>query len=409
MNPSQPTPTSDQVPDDWGSKTHVQTLVLMVATVLGFFLCYRMAVPFLPGLVWALGLAVLFAPFQRWLEARIKRRALAAMVAVLVIALIVVVPLTFIGQKLVVQAAKGAELIEFKVNSGEWRRGLQASPALESLVTQIDQRIDLPGTVKSLTGWLISRAGLIVKGSVFQLVDFMLTFYLLFFFLRDRREALQMIKSLSPLRSSEMNRLFHRVGDTIVATIYGTLVVSALQGLLGGLMFWWLGLPAPLLWGTVMGVLALVPVLGAFVVWLPAALFLVMDGSWGQAIVLTLWGLLVVGTIDNLLRPILVGNRMKLPTVLAFISVLGGLLQFGAAGLILGPAILAVTTVLLEIWSGRALDEKSSHFRDEASSHSRLGSGHDDEGGVAGEGVAAAGGPQNHLRKKLEGAAPEDS
>jgi predicted PurR-regulated permease PerM len=248
---------------------------------------------------------------------------------------------------------------------------LQASPALESLVTQIDQRIDLPGTVKSFTGWLISRAGLIVKGSVFQLVDFMLTFYLLFFFLRDRRAALQMIKSLSPLRPSEMNRLFHRVGDTIVATIYGTLVVSALQGLLGGLMFWWLGLPAPLLWGTVMGVLALVPVLGAFVVWLPAALFLVMDGSWGQALVLTLWGLLVVGTIDNLLRPILVGNRMKLPTVLAFISVLGGLLQFGAAGLILGPAILAVTTVLLEIWSGRAQVETSSHSRDEDSSHSR--------------------------------------
>ena len=324
--------------------------------------------PFLPGLVWAFGLAVLFAPFQRWLEARIKSHALAAMVAVLVIALIVVVPLTFIGQKLVVQAAKGAELIEFKVNSGEWRRGLQASPALESLVTQIDQRIDLPGSVKSFTGWLISRAGLIVKGSVSQLVDFMLTFYLLFFFLRDRREALQMIKSLSPLRPSEMNRLFHRVGDTIVATIYGTLVVSALQGLLGGLMFWWLGLPAPLLWGTVMGVLALVPVLWAFIVWMPAALFLVMDGL---ALVLTLWGLLVVGTIDNLLRPMLVGNRMKLPTVLAFISVLGGLLQFGAAGLILGPAILAVTTVLLEIWSGRAQVETSSHSQDETSSHSR--------------------------------------
>jgi predicted PurR-regulated permease PerM len=281
MNPSPPTPLSDQVPDDWGSKMHVQTLVLMVATVLGFFLCYRMAIPFLPGLVWALGLAVLFAPFQRWLEARIKSHALAAMVAVLVIALIVVVPLTFIGQKLVVQAAKGAELIEFKVNSGEWRRGLQASPALESMVTQIDQRIDLPGTVKSLTGWLISRAGSIVKGSVFQLVDFLLTFYLLFFFLRDRRAALHMIKSLSPLQPSDMDRLFHRVGDTIVATIYGTLVVAALQGFLGGLMFWWLGLPAPLMWGTVMGVLALVPVLGAFVVWLPAAFFLVMDGELG--------------------------------------------------------------------------------------------------------------------------------
>ena len=131
---------------------------------------------------------------------------------------------------------------------------------------------------------------------------------------------------------------------------------------------------------------------------------------------MTLWGLLVVGTIDNLLRPILVGNRMKLPTVLAFISVLGGLLQFGAAGLILGPAILAVTTVLLEIWSGRALDETSSHSRDETSSHSRLGSGHDDEGGgVAGAAAplpcaqaavalaAAANGPAEPSPKKARG------
>jgi predicted PurR-regulated permease PerM len=151
-----------------------------------------------------------------------------------------------------------------------------------------------------------------------------------------------------------------------------------------------------------MGVLALVPVLGAFVVWLPAALFLVMDGSWGQALVLTLWGVVVVGTIDNLLRPILVGNRMKLPTVLAFISVLGGLLQFGAAGLILGPAILAVTTVLLEIWSGRALDETSSHSRDETSPHSRPVSRHDDDG-AAGEGVAAAKGPAEPSPKKARG------
>lgn len=158
------------------------------------------------------------------------------------------------------------------------------------------------------------------------------------------------------------------------------------------------------------GVLELVPVLGAFIVWMPAALFLVMDGTWGQALVLTLWGLLVVGTIDNLLRPMLVGNRMKLPTVLAFISVLGGLLQFGAAGLILGPAILAVTTVLLEIWSGRALVETSSHSRDETpsysrdetSSYSRSGSRHDDDG-AAGEGVAAAKGPAEPFPKKARG------
>ena len=120
-------------------------------------------------------------------------------------------------------------------------------------------------------------------------------------------------------------------------------------------MFCWLGLSAPLLWGVVMALLAVVPLLGAFLVWIPAALFLALEGSWGKALILALWGMLVVGTIDNLLRPILVGKRLRLHTVLAFISVVGGMLLFGAAGLILGPVTLTVTAVLLDVWRQRAV------------------------------------------------------
>lgn len=135
--------------------------------------------------------------------------------------------------------------------------------------------------------------------------------------------------------------------------IYGTLTVSAAQGLLGGLMFWWLGLSAPLLWGMVMAVLAVVPVLGAFLVWIPAALFLALDGSWVKALILAVWGLVVVSGIDNLLRPILVGKRLNLPTVPSFMSVVGGVILFGPAGLILGPVTLTVTVGLVEIWRRR--------------------------------------------------------
>ena len=150
-----------------------------------------------------------------------------------------------------------------------------------------------------------------------------------------------------------MDRMFTRVADTVHATIYGTLIVAAVQGTLGGLMFWWLGLPAPVLWGLVMGVLAVVPVLGAFIVWIPAALFLALDGSWGKALILCLWGGVVVGGIDNVLYPILVGNRLKLHTIPAFIAIVGGLIVFGPSGIILGPVILTVTVVLLEIWRSR--------------------------------------------------------
>ncbi len=125
----------------------------------------------------------------------------------------------------------------------------------------------------------------------YQVVGFGMTLYLLFFFLRDRRIALQALRWLSPLSRTEMNYLFHRVNDTICATIHGTLSVAVMQGVLGGLMFWWLGMEAPLLWGLVMGLLAVVPVLGAFVVWIPAALFLAAEGNWGKAMILFLWGM----------------------------------------------------------------------------------------------------------------------
>ena len=344
---------AEPVENDWGSRSHVQTLVLMLVTGIGIYFCYRMAAPFLPAIAWALALAVLFAPLQCWLELKLKRSSLAAIVAVLIIGLMVVVPATFVVQRLVVQAASGAELLETKVNSGEWRRALESQPGLALLAKKIDLQLDLPGNAKNLATWLSSTAASVVKGSVYQALGFCLTFYLLFFFLRDRRAALHSLRYMSPLSKAEMDRLLGRVGDTVYATIYGTMVVAALQGLLGGLMFAWLGLPAPLLWGVVMALLAVVPVLGAFVVWVPAALFLAMEGSWGKSLILVVWGATVVGTIDNLLRPILVGKRLKLHTVLAFISVVGGLLLFGPAGLILGPVVLTITTVLLEVWRSR--------------------------------------------------------
>jgi predicted PurR-regulated permease PerM len=263
---------------------------------------------------------------------------------------------TFVGQRLVQEAGNGAELIRTKVESGEWRHALEAHPRLVPLADWMERQ-NVPGTVKTVATWMTTTGASFVKGSVVEVVGLLLTFYLLFFFLRDRHAALQSLRSLAPLSEVEMDRLLDRVGDTIYATIYGTLVVSAVQGLLAGLMFWWLGLPAPLLWGVVMALLAVVPVLGAFVVWVPAALFLALEGSWGSALILTLWGTLVVGGIDNLLHPILVGNRLKLHTILVFMSVVGGLILFGPAGLILGPVALTVTMVLLETWHRRTAPE----------------------------------------------------
>jgi len=340
--------------NDWASASHMRTLVLMAATVIGAYFCYQMAVPFLPAITGAFALAVLFSPMQAWLELKVKNANLAAAVSVLAIALIVVVPATFVMQHLVLQAADGAQMIQEKVESGEWRRNLAAQPTLAPLAEKIESELGLPVAIKAFNDWITASAGAVVKGSLMQMLGLTLMFYLLFFFLRDRRLALHSTRALLPMAPREMSALFQRVSDTIYATIYGTLAVAAVQGVLGGFMLWCLGVQSALLWGLVMALLAVVPVLGAFVVWIPVAIFLALDGNWGKALVLSAWGIFVVGTIDNLLRPMLVGNRLKLHTVLVFLSVVGGLALFGASGLILGPVILTITILLLEIWSARS-------------------------------------------------------
>ena len=339
---------------------NTRTFLLSLATGLAVYICYLIALPFLPALVWALALAVLFAPLQVWLETKIKYTSLAALLSVIVISSMVIVPVLFVGQQLAAQAVSGAQLIEKKVESGDWRRLLNSQPRFAPIVEKIEQQINLPETVKSFTSWVSNSAGSLIKGSIFQIIGFVITIYLLFFFLRDRQSAKQHLASFLPLSSTQSEQLFKHIGDTIHAIVYGTLAVAAVQGCLGGLMFWWLGLPAALLWGVMMGFLAIIPVLGTSIIWLPAALFLALEGNWIQGFILVLWGMLVVGTVDNLLRPILVGNRLHQHTLLVFISLVGGLMLFGSSGLILGPVVLAITLFLISIWSAKHSNQHSN-------------------------------------------------
>jgi predicted PurR-regulated permease PerM len=333
----------------------------MAVTVAGIYICYLLAAPFIPVFIGALALAILFAPLYRRLEKKIKHPNLTATICVLVAALIVIVPAIFVAQRISGEAVNGAGTIKTLIESGEWHRVLDAHPRIAPIGHWIEQRFDLPEMINNAASWLTSTAASIVHGSVLQLIGVVLTFYMFFYFLRDRIEILDTLRSLSPLSGTDMSRMFEGVSDTVHATVYGTFAVSLVQGTLGGLMFWWLGLPAPLLWGLVMALLAVIPVLGAFIIWIPAAIFLFLGGSEGKALLLTLWGAIVVGGIDNLLYPMLVGSRLKMHTVIAFVSIVGGLIVFGPSGLILGPVMFTVTRILLETWINQNKAEQAEN------------------------------------------------
>jgi predicted PurR-regulated permease PerM len=360
MNELETSPTPGPRANDLGSHFNVQTLVLIATTAFGLFICFRLGAPFLGPLAWALALAVLFHPLHRWLERKIRRPNLAAALTVVFVSLVLVLVVAFVVERLVTEAAKGAVAIKTRVETGEWAQVIEAHPTLAPLGRWIQENTDLTRTVSTMASWLTTKGASVLQGSVVQLISVLLTFYFLFFFLRDRRKAVNALRWLSPLPQAVTDRICRRIMDTIHAVFYGTVVVAAVQGTLGGMMFLWLGLAAPLLWGIMMGLLAVVPVLGASIIWLPAALFLALEGSWGKGIVLALWGSIVVGGIDNLLYPMLVGNRLNMHTAVAFVSVVGGLIFLGPAGVILGPIIVTVTIAFLEIWHTRNAEMRAS-------------------------------------------------
>jgi predicted PurR-regulated permease PerM len=338
------------------SRQRVTFLVLVGATAAGIVGCALLAAPFLAPLVWAATLAILFAPLHARIAARVKYRHLAATVSVLIVAVFILLPTSFVVKRMVDQVASGAAYIQQQVDSGTVQRFMDQNPQLAPIGNWIEQHVGLRSVTAAVASQLSHFAASFIRGSVAQVLSVLLTFYLLFFFLRDQHSVAQLVRYASPLRSRDTQRLISRITDTVRATVWGTAAVSAAQGALGGLMFWILGLPAPVVWGFTMAILSLVPVLGAFLVWIPAALFLALEGSWTKALVLTVWGAVVIGGIDNLLRPILVGSRLKLHTVAAFISMLGGILLFGASGFVLGPVIMTVTMGFLEIWHARRPD-----------------------------------------------------
>ena len=335
------------------SRTRMRAIALALLAAVGIYLCYRLAQPCIPSLVWAGALALVFTPLHRWIEVRVKRPNLAAAFSLVIIGLLVVAPSTWFAQKLAEQATSVPENIQKQIAAGKWHLPGGQHPQLAHFLALVERQVSSPENASMGTTWLKTILSRLVKDSAIAAVQVCLTLYFLFYFLRDRVPVLKAIRSFLPLGESDTNTLFCRVNDTIHATLYGMLALSALQGMLGGLMFWWLGVPSPWFWALVAAVFAFVPVVDTFVLWLPAAVHLGLEGRWGEALGIAALGSLLVRGIENFLYPVLVRNRLKVPSVAIFVALVGGLLVFGWSGLVLGPVIVTVTGVLLEICAKR--------------------------------------------------------
>lgn len=323
-------------------------------TVLALVLCYFIARPFVTSIAWATALAVVCTPLHRQLERRVRWKGLAAACSVSVIALFLIVLAGLMIPRIVAEAYAGFLELRARIESDTWNGTLDRHSWIRPAWGWLEARIDLRDVVERAALFLASAGSLAVRWSLQATIEVVLIFFFLFYFLRDRERLLAGLQSLLPTSHAESTRIFEVAEATIFATAYGAVLIGIVQGFLGGLMFWWLGISAPWFWAIIMGILSIVPLVGAPLVWIPAAVLLLLDGQWQHAIGLAVWGALVVGLADNLLHPIVVARYLRLHTVLLVVSMVGGLFVFGPSGFFVGPVLLAVTMTMLEIWRDRA-------------------------------------------------------
>jgi predicted PurR-regulated permease PerM len=310
---------------------------------------------FLQPIFWAVALGIVVYPAHVWLLRKLKgREGLAAITSVLLVVVVVILPLIGVATAVAREASSLYERLDTgSVEIGSIIQRAEANmPRLVEALERVGidpERLQAQVSSAALVAsrFIASRAVEIGQNTLRFAVFFFLMLYLLFFFLRDGQRLLEGLVRALPLGDARERLLMGRFAEVSRATIKGTLVVGIAQGAIGGIAFAVLGIGGAVLWGTLMALLSILPAIGPGLVWIPAAIVLIVNDRLVAGIVLIIVGVLVIGLVDNLLRPLLVGRDTRMPDYLILLSTLGGLAAFGLAGIVIGPIIAAF---FLSMW-----------------------------------------------------------
>jgi predicted PurR-regulated permease PerM len=332
----------------WGS------LSLYLVSMAFVVLCLVLLRPFLAAITGAIVLAIVTDKPHRWVAARLRNPTLAAAISLVAVIFSVVCPAVFLVQSF----AHHLLSLMHSVQNGSAIHGLesllQRSPRATQAIDYFSNNISPAQAMNKGAGFAGAKLASLLGGSVAALTQIIILLFLLFFLYRDKQTALRTLRTMLPLHAEESADLLARITDTVQATVLGRLVVACMQGVVAGTTLALLGVTGASLFGVATAVCAMVPSFGAFLVWLPIAIYLAATHHWVQALILAVVGSLVISTMDNFLYPILVGTHLRLHTVPIFLSILGGVWLFGIPGLVLGPVVFSVTASLLAIWQRRS-------------------------------------------------------
>lgn len=355
--PNEKFPSSPAAPGATVPHTLMEQRTFLLLLVLVSLLFLYLLWPFFGAVLWACIVGILFYPLHLWLLDKCRSPNLAALATLTVCIVVVIVPVLFLVSSF---AQEGAALYQ-RIESGEFNpaqyvdRIRQGFPTVQVMLESL--HIDPAAIKEQLSGAAVSIGQKLAQNAVGigqNMVQFLINLgimlYLAFFLLRDGPRLVALLIRALPLGDAREKMLFRKFAEVARATIKGNLVVAIVQGSLGGLIFWLLDIPGPMLWGVVMTFLSLIPVVGAGLIWAPVAVYLFAIGAWGQGLVLVIFGAGVIGLVDNILRPILVGRDTKLPDFVVLLSTLGGFVLFGINGFVLGPLVAVLFVAFWQIF-----------------------------------------------------------
>jgi len=334
-------------------------LTLLITAVIGY-LMYLVLVPFFIPIFWAIILVILFQPYYDWLVRSFAgRRALASIAACTSIALFIIVPMAIIGAALtneVLNLYAWAEGYIQDISTKAHKSPMFFYPWLERYlgeyidVDKLNLRSLIASVIREAAGYVGPGLSGFVKGFATLIIDFILAFFSMYFLFKDGDKLFKMVKDLIPVNSYHKEEIIEKNRGVIYATIYGGVLVGAVQAALGGIAFWYLGIPAALVLTFTMFLATFLPSVGSAMVWGPVAAYLLISGDYVGGIGLIFWGVFVIGLIDNFLRPWLVSGRTNLHPLLLFFSILGAVNVFGFIGIIAGPLILSIGQATIELY-----------------------------------------------------------
>ena len=354
-------PASNDSPQHGADNPALRWLLVFVSLGLGWIL-----LPFYGSIMWGVIIGLIFKPLYHRLHTRLRGKGTAAaLLTLLLVVVVVIIPLALITASLARDAANFYQRLQSgEINAARYFR--RSFDALPPWVTSLLDRFGLTdfdsvqrrlGEALAQATQLIATQALGIGMNTFDfIIGFFITLYLAFFMLRDGQLLARSLRHAVPMAVAHKKELIDKFTTVIRATVKGNLIIAAIQGALGGLAFWFLGVKGALFWAVLMAFLSLLPAVGAGLVWLPVAVYFLLSGAIWQSIALTLYGVLVIGLVDNLLRPALVGKETGLPDFLIMISTLGGMAVFGINGFVLGPVIAALFIAVWHIYTVEQAD-----------------------------------------------------